>query len=319
MSEKAKSKESSNAEESLKPSCGIIMPISAIDGCSAEHWAEVRGILTDVIDSVGFIGKLVSAAEETSIIQKTIVQNIYNSDIVVCDVSGKNPNVMFELGLRLAFDKATIIIKDDHTEYSFDTSLIEHLTYPRDLRFNQIIEFKETLKAKITATYEKSKSDSSYSTFLQSFGEFKIAKLESKEVSREDYIVATLKDLQVEVRKLTLRNIGREEQSQFRFTGASPITMQTLPNISTVVVIPQGTEESKSVNRAIVTLLPQDDKQSVDQFKTEFKSFISYKGEIVERSLYEYVLTFSPSCPLYEIKNLLKATWNQGAVIHITE
>jgi hypothetical protein len=34
----------------------------------------------------------------------------------LCDVSGKNANVMFELGLRLAFDNPTIIIKDDKTE-----------------------------------------------------------------------------------------------------------------------------------------------------------------------------------------------------------
>jgi hypothetical protein len=34
----------------------------------------------------------------------------------------KNPNVMFELGMRLAFDKPAIIIKDNRTNYSFDTA-----------------------------------------------------------------------------------------------------------------------------------------------------------------------------------------------------
>jgi len=42
--------------------------------------------------------------------------------MIVCDISGRNPNVMFELGLRLAFDKPAIIIKDEITPYSFDTS-----------------------------------------------------------------------------------------------------------------------------------------------------------------------------------------------------
>jgi hypothetical protein len=62
---------------------------------------------------------------------------------VIGDVSCKNPNVMFELGMRLAFDKPTIIIKDDQTSYSFDISPIQNLEYPRDLRFNKIIDFKE--------------------------------------------------------------------------------------------------------------------------------------------------------------------------------
>ena len=104
-----------------KPMCGIIMPISEIDNCSAEHWVEVQSILRDVIKSADFEPNLVSDADDVGIIQKRIVQNVYSNEIVVCDVSGKNPNVMFELGMRLAFDKPTIIIKDDFTNYSFDT------------------------------------------------------------------------------------------------------------------------------------------------------------------------------------------------------
>jgi hypothetical protein len=137
------------AETSKKPICGIVMPISNIDGCAAEHWVEVREILLEAIEEAGFEGNLVSNAEEVGIIQKRIIENLYDNPIVVCDVSGKNPNVMFELGLRLAFDKPTVIIKDDKTAYSFDTAPIEHIEYPRDLRFSQIVEFKERLAEKI--------------------------------------------------------------------------------------------------------------------------------------------------------------------------
>jgi hypothetical protein len=78
-----------------KPKCGIIMPISAIDGLSEEHWREVNGILSDAIRTAGFEADLVSTAEEVGIIQKTIIQNLYENPVAVCDVSGKNPNVMF--------------------------------------------------------------------------------------------------------------------------------------------------------------------------------------------------------------------------------
>src|SRR5690606_31279670 len=122
--------------------------------------------------------------------------------IVVCDVSGKNPNVMFELGMRLAFDKATVIIKDDKTDYSFDTGVIEHLGYPRDLRFHKILEFKENLKKKLISTFEKSKSDPNYSTFLKNFGEYKIAHLQEKEVSSDNYILNSLEEIRYEMRRL---------------------------------------------------------------------------------------------------------------------
>jgi hypothetical protein len=100
---------------------------------------------------------------------------------------------MFELGLRLAFDKPTIIIKDDKTSYSFDTSPIEHLEYPRDLRFTKIVDFKESLKHKVKATLDKSKSDPNYTTFLKHFGTFTVAKLDTKEVSKEDFIIEELR------------------------------------------------------------------------------------------------------------------------------
>ena len=178
-----------NKKGDSKPVCGIIMPISAIDGCPGEHWAEVKNIISESICAAGYNPNLVSDAEDIGIIQKRIIQNIYNNDIVVCDVSGKNPNVMFELGMRLAFDKPAIIVIDDKTDYSFDTSPIEHLSYPRDLRYNKILEFKEQLAKKIKATVEKAKSDSTYTTFLKNFGTFEIAHLEKKEGTINDLLL----------------------------------------------------------------------------------------------------------------------------------
>jgi len=148
--------------------CGLVMPISAIDGCTAEHWAEVKAIIAQAVDAIAdprFHVKIVSEADDVGVIQKRIVQSLYNADIIVCDVSGKNPNVMFELGMRLAFDKPTVIVKDDKTDYSFDTAPIEHVSYPRDLRFSKIVAFKELLAAKVLGTYQASKTDPTHSTF----------------------------------------------------------------------------------------------------------------------------------------------------------
>ena len=183
-----------------KPTCGIIIPISKIDNCTPEHWSDVLGIIKDVCEINDFIPNLVSDADDVGIIHKRIVENIYSSDIVICDVSCKNANVMFELGMRLAFDKPTIIIKDEITGYSFDTSLIEHLEYPRDLRFTTITKFKQKLGEKINATYKKSKEDKNYSTFLKHFGKYKIAHLDDKEITSDRYIIDAIEDLKRDVR-----------------------------------------------------------------------------------------------------------------------
>jgi len=185
--------------------CGIVMPISAIDGCSEEHWMEVRSIIDDSVNIAGFKSCLVSDADDSGIIQNRIIQNLYDNKIVVCDVSCKNPNVMFELGIRLAFDKPTIVIKDDMTDYSFDTSPIEHIKYPRDLRYQKIMKFKKDLSTKIKGTYEASTKDG-YTTFLKHFGRFTVAKLDEKEITSDQLILDLIKDLSSKVDRLSRGN-----------------------------------------------------------------------------------------------------------------
>ena len=203
-----------------KLTCGIIMPISAAESYSMQHWADVKIILEETIAEAGFIPNMVSDANEVGIIHNRIVGNIYNNPIIVCDVSSKNPNVMFELGLRLAFDRATIIIKDDQTSYNFDTAPIEHLTYPRDLRYGAINAFKKKLADKIKATYTASLA-TGYSAFLKNFVQYKPV-LDVKEVSSQEFILKTLQALNQQV--LEIRN--SMYHSTRPSTGPTPASME---------------------------------------------------------------------------------------------
>lgn len=183
--------------------CGLVMPISGCDGCTDKHWVDVREILESAVAAVGFLPKLVSTADEVGIIQARIIENLYDNPVVVCDVSGKNPNVMFELGLRLAFDKPTVIIKDDHTGYSFDTAPIEHLTYPRDLHYQSIQQFTRTLGEKVRSTREAAKRDSTHSSFLKHFGRVTLASLDKHQVGEMEYVRRSIEGLQATCSQLT--------------------------------------------------------------------------------------------------------------------
>jgi hypothetical protein len=222
--------------------CGIVMPISACDGLTEQHWSEVKSIISDAVDSAGFVPNLVSDADDVGIIQKRIIQNLYDNPIVVCDVSAKNPNVMFELGLRLAFDKPTIIVKDDKTTYSFDTSPIEHLEYPRDLRFSKIVEFKKELTDKVKATVQCAATDPNYTTFLKHFGKFTVAKLETAEVSKDDFIIEELRDLRSAIMKRD--SLDRELAQQVRFSRVSGD--ETLHRVRSIVTSLMATSEHRT-------------------------------------------------------------------------
>lgn len=220
-------KKEANTEKTL-PKCGLIAPIAAMDGCSEGHWEEVRLIIKEALQGTDFIVELVSDSNEIGIIQKRIVENIYYNEMVICDVSGKNPNVMFELGMRLAFDKPTIIIKDDKTNYSFDTAPIEHIEYPRDLHYQSIQNFKTKLKSKVIATYEASKK-TDYTTFLKHFGQFVTTGIESKPVGAEQFIVEALIEMKSELRSLkSARNSNITPSGKFILAGDSAISEKSV-------------------------------------------------------------------------------------------
>lgn len=178
-----------------QPTCGLVMPISAIEDCSVAHWSDVRRFIEECLSDVGFKARLVSYADETAVIQKTIVTNLYSHEIVVCDVSCKNPNVMFELGMRLAFDKPTVVIKDDRTSYSFDTAVIEHLEYPRDLRYPSMVMFKQKLSKKVIATRDIGRDKPDYSPFLKHFGPMTAPALTGSSLTAFELIQAQLDEI----------------------------------------------------------------------------------------------------------------------------
>jgi hypothetical protein len=210
----------SSLENPKRISCGLIMPISAIGKYDEKHWREVKEILTDTLNDTEFDLKLVSDEDEANIIHNRIVTNVYSSDIVVCDVSANNPNVMFELGMRLAFDKATVIIKDDKTQFSFDISPLNHLIYPRDLNMIGMKRFQRSFLKALNATYDASKNEG-YSAFLKTFSITEVKGIDEKEVSRDKYIIDKLNELSNAISDINRdRKLTRDgAASYFDFSG----------------------------------------------------------------------------------------------------
>lgn len=204
-------------EKAEKLTCGIIMPIAGMGAeYSADHWVDVMKIIHSAVEKAGFIPRIVSDSEESTVIHGSIINNIYSDAIVVCDVSNKNANVMFELGMRLAFNKPVVIIKDDKTDYSFDTGNIQHENYRRDLRHNTVEKFINDLSKKIKKTHEASlKPD--YQSFLSYFGKFEVAKIENKSIGGSEAIGKLLNKMNViESQIKNINQIGLSDHS-FRF------------------------------------------------------------------------------------------------------
>ncbi|MFT4227243.1 hypothetical protein [Micropruina sp.] len=51
----------------------------------------------------------------SDVIQATIVNDLLNADLVLVDLTEHNPNVLFELGLRISQQKPTVLVKASGT------------------------------------------------------------------------------------------------------------------------------------------------------------------------------------------------------------
>lgn len=190
--------------------CGYVMPISDTTDYRGGHWDDVKSMLDEVTSNIGFKeSRIVSTGLDVSTIHKRIVNNIYNDDIIICDVSSRNPNVMFELGMRIAFDKPVIIIKDNITQYCFDSGTIEHIEYPKDMRYSEIEKFKGLLRIKIEKTIEHHKSNPDESPILHSFGSFSAVKPNIPEMSESDEFRSELQ----EIKSLLFRSLRERDFS----------------------------------------------------------------------------------------------------------
>lgn len=116
--------------------------------------------------------KLAFGNEETEIIReadrrlpgaitKEIVKNVILADLVIVDITGQNPNVFFELGIRYALRRnTTILIRQETTDVPFDIAPYRCVTY--DPHFhndeNSVKELADAIKSSMREKENRSDS-----------------------------------------------------------------------------------------------------------------------------------------------------------------
>ena len=77
--------------------------------------------------------------------------------MAICDMSSRNPNVFYELGLRHAFNLKTTLIKDKKTSRAFDIAGLRSVEYDESLRVDEV---EKAIKAIAEAIKETEKMTS---------------------------------------------------------------------------------------------------------------------------------------------------------------
>lgn len=206
---KPKVAETSPARDTLE--CGLIMPISETASHTSSHWANVLSLHHRAIRLAGLTPLNVWENASIDRITPRIIGNIFKTNIALCDISDKNPNVMFELGMRLASKKPTIIVAEFDTKIPFDIADFEILFYPGDLNILGMEEYfdsvSECLKRKSEAY-----SSGSYVPFLADI-QIDVLEPKGRAVPFEELVVNSLDSISSRISVLEKNNNSRSSVS----------------------------------------------------------------------------------------------------------
>lgn len=138
--------------------CFVIMPISDPKDYEAGHFKSVyEDIFIPAINEAGYIPKRADDDKSSSMIQVNIIQDIVESPMAICDLSSKNPNVLFELGIRQAFDLPVVLVQEEGTPRIFDISTINTIDYSKELLYRSVINDRKKITEAILQTRDNAK------------------------------------------------------------------------------------------------------------------------------------------------------------------
>lgn len=165
--------------------CFVIMPIADHDGYDKGHFTKVyEDIFKPACASAGFTAVRADEVKQTNLIHLDILQKLIESPMAICDLSSRNPNVLFELGLRQAFDKPTVLVQESGTPKIFDIAPLRYTEYRRELRYREVLEDQSMISEAIKATKNATDQGEGVNSIVSILSLSKPASL--KEVSNSD-------------------------------------------------------------------------------------------------------------------------------------
>lgn len=141
--------------------CFVMMPFTEPDGYDTSHFQKIYDqIIKPAIEEAGFDSYRVDENKICDSIIGKIFEAITDCEMAICDLSGANPNVLYELGIRQAYDKPVVLIQDDSSKRIFDVSGISTVQYKKERLYENVLEAKNKIKDAIEETYENTKMNS---------------------------------------------------------------------------------------------------------------------------------------------------------------
>lgn len=139
--------------EKKEQNCFIIMPIADVEGYPQGHFKHVyENIISPACELAGYKAQRADEVKASNLIHLDILNKLIEAPIAICDLSTRNPNVLFELGIRQAFDKPVVLIQEKGTPRIFDIAPLRYLEYSKEMKYHEVLRSQQELKESLQAT-----------------------------------------------------------------------------------------------------------------------------------------------------------------------
>ena len=100
--------------------CFVIMPFSTTQSCTEHEWTEIYNVLKHSVEAAGLEYDCRRSVATRGNIIGEIVRDVNDAYVALADLTDRNANVFYELGVRHALKNRTIIIAQRREDIPFD-------------------------------------------------------------------------------------------------------------------------------------------------------------------------------------------------------
>lgn len=183
--------------------CFVITPIGVTN---SEIWHKTNGLINSVIKPVfsefGFTVEASHQINSGGSITDQIIERLLESEIVVANLTGLNPNVMYELAVRHAKKLPVITLAENDTILPFD------IMAERTIFYDDTMNGVEELKPKLKAAFENIDPDHDNPIYRGARA------LIMKEVEKSPYETYLMNKMdQISSQLQTLSNVSKRDEN----------------------------------------------------------------------------------------------------------
>lgn len=139
----------------IEKTCLVIMPVNDCVPYENGHFRRVyEYIIKPACIKANFTPYQIEELQRTNQIVVNKLREVLSAELAICDLSSKDSEVLYKLGIRQGYDLPTLLIKDMITERIFDIRGLLDIEYDETLRIDRVNRTVDEIAATLSVMYE---------------------------------------------------------------------------------------------------------------------------------------------------------------------